>query len=275
MLFSALAFALMAAFVKLASNRGIPLLEILAARCLISLVISYIDVKRKRLSVWGNNRRLLLARGLVGTFALVCVYYAVTALPLAEATLLQYTHPAFTALLALLVLKEGIQRSTVICILMSVAGLFVMVEPGIFATRTVSLPIFPVGVALLGALGSSVAYVIVRRLSQSEDPSVIIFYFPLVALPLAVVLLGDDFVVPDTKSFLVLLAVGVCTQAGQMGLTHAMRHESAGKAAAYSYIQVIFAMLLGWVVFSEIPSLWTWIGGILIISGALINASRH
>jgi len=55
-------------------------------------------------------------------------------------------------------------------------------------------------IALLGAFGSAVAYVIVKRLSASEDSSVIIFYFPLIALPLSVLLLGDDFVVPDAEA---------------------------------------------------------------------------
>jgi drug/metabolite transporter (DMT)-like permease len=54
-----------------------------------------------------------------------------------------------------------------------------------------------------------------------------------------------------------------------------MRSETAGKAAAYSYVQVIFAVLIGWVVFAELPSMWTWIGGGLIIAGALLNLSRR
>lgn len=265
----------MAACVKLVANHGIPLLEIVAARSLVSLVISYVDVRRKGISLWGTHRTLLVARGVIGALALICVYYAVMTLPLAEATLLQYMHPLFTALLALLLLKEGIQPATVICILLSIAGLAIMVDPGIFNGASPALPWFNVSIALAGALGSAVAYVLVRRLSGHEDASVIIFYFPLIALPLSVTLLGDQFVVPDTDALILLLLVGIFTQIGQLGLTHAMRCEAAGKAAAYSYVQVIFAVLLGWVVFDEIPSLWTWVGGGLIISGALVNMARR
>ena len=105
MLISALGFALMATCVKLVAIRGIPLLEIVAARSLVSLGISYVDVRRKGLSPWGTRRALLLARGVIGALALVCVYYAVATLPLAEATLLQYMHPMFAAVLALLSLS--------------------------------------------------------------------------------------------------------------------------------------------------------------------------
>ncbi len=271
MLVSALGFALMAACVKLVAQHGIPLLEIVAARSLVSLVISYIDVRRKGLSPWGTQRALLAARGVIGALALICVYYAVTTLPLAEATLLQYMHPVFTALLGLFLLREGIQLSTVICILLSIAGLVVMVEPGALSDASPALPWFNVSIALLGAFGSSVAYVIVRRLSPHEDASVIILYFPLVALPLSLVLLGDDFVMPGAGSLALLLLVGIFTQVGQLGLTHAMRWETAGKAAAYSYAQVIFAVALGWAIFHEVPSPWTWLGGALIVSGALLN----
>jgi drug/metabolite transporter (DMT)-like permease len=274
-LVSALAFALMTACVKLAANRDIPFLEIVAARALVSLVISYLDVRRKELSVWGNHRTLLVARGAVGTFALICIYYAVTTLPLAEATLLQYIHPVFTALLALLLLKERIHLSTAICILMSIFGLVIMVQPGLFKGASPALPWFSVSIALAGAFGSAVAYVLVRRLSRREDASVIIFYFPLIALPLSVLMLGDQFVMPSAEALVLLLLVGIFTQIGQLGLTHAMRHESAGKAAAYSYAQVIFAVLLGWAVFGEMPLLWTWVGGSLIVAGALLNLIRR
>jgi drug/metabolite transporter (DMT)-like permease len=271
MLMSALAFAIMTACVKLVSTHGIPVFEIVAARAIVSLIISYVDVRRKRLSVWGNNKKLLIARGAVGSLALICVYYAVTTLPLAEATILQYLHPVFTALLALVFLKERIQRSTIICILFCILGLVLIVSPEMTLSAGDELPLFSVAVALMGALGSAIAYVIVKRLSCTEDSSVIIFYFPLMALPLSVVLLGDNFVMPDAEALVLLVLIGIFTQIGQIGLTKAMQTEVASKATAYSYIQVVFSIIFGWLLFSEIPSIWTWAGGALIIIGALIN----
>ncbi len=270
MLLSAFGFALMSACVKYTSNYGIPVFEIVAARALVSLVISYIDVKRKGISPWGNNKPLLFVRGAVGTCALMCVYYAVTTLPLAEATILQYVHPVFTALLGLLLLKERIQQSTMICIAFCLAGLLVMVQPSMGGEQS-ELPMFSIMIALCGALGSSIAYVIVRKLSQTEDSSVIILYFPLVALPVSMFLIGDDFVWPSLFITAMLVLVGIFTQIGQYGLTKAMQTQDAGKASAYSYVQIIFSALIGIWVFNEIPSIWTYIGGSLIVTGALIN----
>lgn len=271
MLLSAFGFALMSACVKYISLYGIPVFEIVAARALVSLIISYIDVKRKRISIWGNNKPLLFVRGAVGTTALMCVYYAVTTLPLAEATILQYVHPVFTALLGVLFLKERVQQSTMICIAFCLAGLVVMVQPSMTSDLTHELPLFSVIIALCGAFGSSIAYVIVRKLSQTEDSSVIIFYFPLVALPISTLLIWNDFVWPSFFLTIMLVLVGIFTQIGQYGLTKAMQTQAAGKASAYSYVQIIFSALIGIWVFNEVPSIWTYLGGGLIVTGALIN----
>ncbi|MGD1463306.1 DMT family transporter [Vibrio harveyi] len=271
MVLSAFGFALMSATVKHVSLHGIPVFEIVAARALVSLVISYLDVKRKGISVWGNNKPLLFARGAVGTMALMCVYYSVTTLPLAEATIFQYIHPVFTALLAVFFLKERIQFSTFICIALCLLGVYVMVRPETGPDAEHPLPMFSVMIAILGAFGSSIAYVIVRKLSQTEDSSVIIFYFPLVALPASILLIGDQFVMPDLYLTMMLVLVGVFTQIGQLGLTKAMQTQEAGKASAYSYVQIIFSVVLGIVFFGELPAAWTYLGGALIVTGALIN----
>ncbi|WP_445177076.1 DMT family transporter [Psychromonas algarum] len=271
MVMSAFAFSVMTACVKLVSTHNIPVFEIVAARAIVSLIISYIDIKRKKIPVWGNNKILLVARGAVGTFALICLYYAVTTLPLAEATLLQYIYPVFTAILAFFFLKERIQRSTLICILLCLLGLLAMVKPNLSMSGETVLPWFSVFIALIGALGSGTAYVIVKRLSKVEDSSVIIFYFPLIALPLSLILLGDNFVMPDTQALILLLFVGIFTQIGQVGLTKAMQTEVAAKVSAFSYVQVVFSAILGLLIFNEVPSIWTLLGGSLIILGALIN----
>lgn len=271
MFLSALGFSLMTASVKAVHEYGIPVFEIVAARALVSFVISYADVKRKRISVWGNNRPLLLLRGAVGTFSLICVYYSVTSLPLAEATILQYTHPIFTALLAVFFLKERIQPATLICIVLCILGLYCILLPELDGSTEVNLPAFSVIVALIGAFGSSIAYVIVRKLSQTEDSSVIILYFPMIATPISILLVWNDFIWPDLHLTFMLIMIGVFTQIGQYGLTKAMKTQEAGKASAFSYVQIVFSIVIGLVYFDEIPAVSTYIGGTLIVVGALFN----
>ena len=272
MVMSAFGFALMGALVKTLSAEGIPVLQIVAARALVSLVLSYVDVRRKKLSLLGERKGLLCARALVGSFALFFVYYSVANLPFAEATVLQYLHPMFTAFLAVIFLKESLRWPTVVCVWLSFLGLLVIVRPAfLFGGVSGSYDQWAIGAAILGAFGSGVAYILVRKLSATEDPSVIIFYFPLFALPLSVLLLGDAFVLPSLWQTVLLLLVGVMTQIGQVGLTRAMQTESASRATSFSYLQVVFAILLGWLFFAEVPSVWVVVGAVLIIVGSLVN----
>lgn len=275
MFLSALFFAMMGGCVKAAFLQGIPVLEILAARAFISLGLSYLDIRRKRISPWGENRLLLFARGVMGTVALVCIFYAVTILLLAEATLLQYLYPVFTSVLAFFFLKEKIFKSTVLSILLSLTGLLIIVQPDFLFGRvglgSNPIPMDGLLFALLGALGTSFAYVLVRRLSAAESPSVIIFYFPLVALPVSCLMLGSGFVMPQGISWLLLIAVGIFTQIAQFFLTLAIKNETAGKVTAFSYVQVIFSAIIGWVFFSENLTATTLLGAVFIIGGAMVN----
>lgn len=276
MLLSALGFSLMAACVKEVSGLGIPVFEIVAARAIVSAIISYADIKRKNIPLWGHNKVLLIARGIVGSLALIFVYYAITTLPLAEATLLQYLHPVFTAILALFFLKETIQRSTVACIVISLLGLFIIIQPNLAQPNLqldsgVQYPWFSIASAVLGAFGSAVAYVIVKKLTKTDDSSVIIFYFPLIAFPVSMIMLGSDFVMPSLAATGLLILVGIFTQVGQVGLTKALHSADANKATAYAYVQVLFSVFIGWAYFSEVPMLTTIIGGGFIMIGALIN----
>ena len=132
-------------------------------------------------------------------------------------------------------------------------------------------PWLSIGAGVLGAFGSAVAYIIIKKLTKTDDSSVIIFYFPLIALPISIILLGDDFVVPSLAATGLLILIGIFTQIGQVGLTKALNSADASKATAYSYVQVLFSVFIGWAYFSEVPVFTTIIGGSLIMVGALVN----
>lgn len=269
MLLSALGFALMGAMVKICGSAGIPLLEIIAVRAGISVLLSLADIRRARVNPLGQQRLLLFARGLVGFVSLCCVFYAVLNLPYAEATILQYLHPVFTAGLAFLFLKEVPAKTTVACVALSLLGLIAMLLPSLGATQTkVWLPVLA---GLGGAFGSGLAYTLVRKLAPTEHPAVIVLYFPMVCLPCALLLGGDQFVWPDLATGFALLGVGCFTQVGQICLTRAMQTDSASRATSLSYLQIIFAAILGLLLFGEYPDSYALTGAALILTGALIN----
>ena len=272
MLISALAFALMAALVKEAGQLGIPLLQIIFVRALVSVVLSLIDIGRSRVHPLGNRKALLFARGFSGFLALTGVFYALFHLSMAQATVLQYLHPVFTALLAFLFLAERPTTATLACIALSLLGLVCMVVPYWTASDTTTAPLWPVIAGLGGAFGSGVAYTLVRKLVITEHPSVIVLYFPLICVPGVLVLGGADFVWPTTAGWWVLLGVGCFTQLGQLALTKAMQLDAASRVTSLSYVQIIFAAILGWLAFGEIPTRATLLGGGLILLGAIVSA---
>jgi drug/metabolite transporter (DMT)-like permease len=266
---SAFAFSVMTLFVKLAGER-IPSQEIVLARSLVSAVISYGLLRRANVPPWGNDRPGLWLRGLTGFAALSCVYAAVTHLPLAEATVIQYLNPTFTALLAGVFLGESISRATFGATLLCLAGVVLVARPeAIFGAGSDSLDPFWVAVAVLGAFGSACAYVVVRRLARTEHPLVIVFYFPLVNIPAALPFVARDFVWPVGIDWLWLLGVGLATQVGQMSLTYGLVALPASQATSLSYLQVVFAALFGIAVFGDWPDLPNLAGAGLVIAGSI------
>lgn len=271
MAISALAFALMGSLVKLAGEMGVPLLQIIFVRAVISVVLSLWDLRRYSGNPLGNRRGLLLARGLSGFLALMGVFYALMHLPLAQATMLQYLHPVFTALLAFIFLWERPSAATVICVLLSLIGLGCMVSPYWVSAEAFGLSHLAVLAGLGGAFGSGVAYTLVRKLVATEHPSVIVLYFPLVCIPGTLLLGSGQFIWPTAAGWLILVGIGCLTQLGQVALTKAMQSDSASRATSLSYIQILFAAALGWVFFAETPTITTLVGSSFILLGAAIS----
>ncbi len=275
MMLSALAFSVMTVLVKLVGER-IPSQEIVVARAIVSLVLSWSLLRRAGLSPWGEDRLWLWIRGGLGFAGLSCVYGAVTHLPLAEATVLQYLHPPLTAIFAGLFLREAITRRVLVATSISMIGVVLVTRPTLlFGDGASDLDPFWVGVAVAGAAFSAAAYVVVRRLSRSEDALVIVFYFPLVTVPAGIPTMLPNFIWPEGSEWVFLLGIGLATQVGQVSLTRGLAVLPAAHGTALSYLQVVFAVVWGVLIFGEQPDIWTVVGGALVISSALGLARRR
>jgi drug/metabolite transporter (DMT)-like permease len=274
MLASALSFSVMSVFVKLGGVR-LPNSEVVLARAAVTLVLSVAWLKSRRIPMWGKRPGLLLLRGLFGLGGLTCFYYSLTVLPLAEATVIQQTSPILTALLAAVVLRERLDRVLIASLLLSAVGVLVVTRPAVlFAGEAKSLDPFAVMVAVIGAVTSAGAYVVVRILGRSEDPHVTVFYFPLVATPILVPFALVKWVWPTPLEWLYLAAVGLFTQIAQIYLTKGLAVERAGRAISVGYVQILFAALWGVLLFGEHPDAWTLVGISLMISGIVAVALR-
>ena len=162
----------------------LPVSEIVFVRSLISIVLTLTSLKRLGISPAGKRKGLLLVRGVLGTVALLCFFEALSHLPLAAATILQYTYPTFAALAAWLLLGEKVRKRVGFAVILGWLGIVLVVQPEWIGSGVTGLPISIVLIALAGALFTALAYVSVRELSRSEHPLVIVYYCPLVSIPL-------------------------------------------------------------------------------------------
>jgi drug/metabolite transporter (DMT)-like permease len=273
MAYGAFWFSLMSLLVKTAGQR-LPSSEIVLARAIVSLVLSYALLRQARVPIWGNDPKLLTLRGLLGAAALACFYYALVHLPLAEATVIQYTNPVFTALLAAWLLRERLGVREGACVAASLGGVLLIARPGFLFGAEHAIDPVTVGIALLGALLSAGAYVTIRRLARTEHPLVIVFYFPLVTVPATIPLVVPVAVWPRGWEWLLLLGVGVTTQIAQVYMTRGLQLLPAARATTVGYTQIVFAALWGALFFAEIPDRWSFAGAALIIASTLALATR-
>lgn len=273
MVVSALSFSLMGVCVKQVGGR-IPVAEVVFARAIVSVALSWWLLHRAGIPAWGKRRWLLIWRGAIGTAALVCVYAALAALPLAAATVLQYLYPPFTALLAWLMLGEPIGKRVLAAMALGWLGVLLVAQPAGLLQGGATLAVVPVLIAVAGALFTAFAYVSVRSLGTSEHPLVIVFYFPLVALPLSLPLVALNPVLPTPAELLWLVGVGVFTQLGQVYLTRSLTALPAARATAISYVQVLFAGGWGWLLFGESIDSWTIAGAGLVLAATLVSLSH-
>ncbi|MEY4801019.1 MAG: hypothetical protein RLZZ213_1466, partial [Cyanobacteriota bacterium] len=273
MVASALSFSLMGVCVKQVGGR-IPVAEVVFARAIVSVALSWWLLHRAGIPAWGKRRWLLIWRGAIGTAALVCVYAALAVLPLAAATVLQYLYPPFTALLAWLMLGEPIGKRVLAAMALGWLGVLLVAQPAGLLQGGATLALVPVLIAIAGALFTAFAYVSVRSLGTSEHPLVIVFYFPLVALPLSLPLVALNPVLPTPAELLWLIGVGVFTQLGQVYLTRSLTALPAARATAISYVQVLFAGGWGWLLFGESIDSWTIAGAGLVLAATLVSLSH-
>ncbi|GAB4260118.1 MAG: DMT family transporter [Deferrisomatales bacterium] len=265
MLAATFLFSLMGALVK--HLRHIPAHEVVFFRAGVSLVACAYLLRRAGTSPWGTNRKLLLARGAAGTVALVAFFYTLQRMPLASAVTIQYLSPAFTILLSAVVLREPANRLQWACFLVCFAGVALLKG---FDPR-VSVPDLSLG--LMAAFASAVAYNVVRRLRATEAPLVVVFYFPLVTLPVIGPYTLTHWVAPRGMDWVWLVAVGLLTQAAQVHLTKAYHLEKAANISHFTYLGSLMALALGYVLFREgVP--WPSLGGIALVLAGVLAATR-
>jgi drug/metabolite transporter (DMT)-like permease len=263
MLGSTLAFALMQICVKYLPH--IPAHELILFRSIISIVLSVAMLQKLGIPLLGNNKKVLLMRGIFGTTALLLFFYTLQNIPLASAVTLQYLSPIFTALFAAIFLKEKMQIKQWLYFGVSFAGVALIKG---FDER-ISLTFMLIGIC--SAMFSGMAYTCIRQLKDTEHPVVVVLYFPLVAIPIMSVLSYLNWVTPQGIDWLYLLLMGLFTQIAQILMTKGIQSGLANKMISLKYVGTIYALAIGYILFGESYGIMSLLGIAMVISGVVLN----
>ncbi len=263
MMVATLFFALMNVCVKLLPH--IPAVEIVFFRSIATLVLSYAFLKKGNIPIWGNNKKLLLLRGITGSISLILYFRLMQEIPLASANVLVFLAPIFTTIMGIFLNNEKVAWVQWIFFAMSFAG--VVFIRG-FDARITN---FDLLLGILASLTSAMAFNIIRKLNTSEHPLVIMMYFPMVTLPFTGIFCLFHWTTPVGTDWLVLLAVGILTHIAQLYMTKAYQQDEVSKVSSVRYLGILYALGFGYIFFDEHFNWAVYAGMALVLLGVVLN----
>ena len=270
---AAFCFALMNLFVRLSGD--LPVMQKSLFRNLVAAGIALAMIVKEREKIQfrteqasaAKNLGFLLVRAGAGTIGILCNFYAVGTLNIADASMLNKLSPFFAIIFSIFVLKERPKRKEWLAVIVAFLGALFVVKPS-FHMESI-----PALIGLCGGLFAGLAYTFVRKLGQNGvKGNLIVFFFStfscLVVLP-GVIL---QYKPMTGQQLLFLLLAGLAAAGGQFSITAAYTKAPAKEISVFDYTQVIFAALLSLVVLGEWPDVYSFIGYAIIIGTAVAKA---
>jgi drug/metabolite transporter (DMT)-like permease len=263
MLLSTLSFAFMNAIVKY--SIGYPTMQIVFFRAFGTLVITFSYLKFTGISQWGNQKKLLIYRGIVGVAAMALFFWGVHYISVGSAVTLRYVSPIFAGVLAVLFLKETIKPLQWVFFLVAFFGVYLIKS---FDASNSNFGIFLV---LLAAFFSAVVYILITKIGKGDHPVVVVHYFVLIGTLVGGV--GSFFVwkPPVFSDFLLLSSLGFFGFFGQLFMTKAFQNAQAHMVAPFKYVEVLFTLFFGVFILFETYSIYHLIGTFLVIFSLVLN----
>ncbi len=245
---------------------GIPSHEIVLFRSVITFIITFYLLRRNNIAPLGKSHRLIMiGRGVAGSIALMIFFYTIKHLPLATAVTVGYLSPIFTIIFASLLLREHVNWKQWLFFAFSFTGIVFINGIELNGDTTLVL------LGVLGAACSGLAYNALRKTAGFVDPLVVVFYLPLITIPVITPFCVQHWVTPHGWEWLILLGVGVVTQFAQLNMTKAYQMERAGSIANWAYLGVVFALIFGYFIFEERYDVVAIFGMLIVVAGIISN----
>lgn len=217
-----------------------------------------------------GSLKLYALRGVVHGLGVMLWFYAMARIPIAEVTAIGFTSPIFTVIGAALFLGERLDARRVICVALGFVGTMIILRPGAQAIAPGALA------QLCAAPLFACSFIVAKKLTATESSSAIVAYL---SVAVTIVLLPPAMMVwrePTMVELGWLLVTAALATAGHYTLARAMRHADLTFLQPFSFLQLVWASLLGLYLFGESLDVWTWIGGgVIVASATLLSVSAR
>lgn len=263
MLLSTLSFAFMNALVKYLIDYST--FQLVFFRSLGSLGITFAVLKTQKIPVWGNQKRLLVYRGLVGVTSMILFFWGIHYISIGGAVTLRYVSPIFAGILAVFFLSEVIKPIQWLFFLMAFAGVFLI------KSYDPSGSSFGVFLVLLAAFFSAVVYILISKIGKGDHPVVVVHYFMLIATLVGGVGSFFSWKTPNHEDLLLLSSLGLFGFFGQLFMTKAFQNAEAHMVAPFKYVEVLFTLVFGVFVLRETYDFYHLLGTFFVIFGLVLN----
>lgn len=259
-------FSLMNTFVRLAGD--IPSIQKSFFRNLIAFIFAFVIMRKENVCIKPRKDALggLMVRSVCGTVGILCNFYAVDHLVIADASMLNKLSPFFAIIFSLLFLKEKVSLMQWALVIGAFAGSLLIIKPSFS-----NADMFPAIIGFIGGMGAGAAYTAVRKLSgMGVKGTYVVFFFSgfscLVTLPSLIF----DYHAMTLIQLLYLILAGCSAAAAQFSITAAYFNAPAKEISVYDYSQVIFSAIIGMIVFGQMPDIFSIAGYIIICAMAVI-----
>ena len=262
-LLSAFFFCLMSVFVRLAGD--VPTMQKAFFRNIVAAILAAVLLARSKSGFSFQKKNLpdLLLRSSIGTAGILCNFWAVDHLRIADANILNKLSPFFAILMSIFILKEKPNRIEWLSVLLAFIGAAFVAKP------SAGIASFPALIAILGGFTAGTAYTYVRKLGlEGERGPVVVMFFSAFSTLVLLPNLLLHYHPMTMKQLIFLIFAGMSAAGGQLSITTAYQNAPARDISVFDYSQVVYAAIFGLILFGEIPDVWSIAGYVIIIGTA-------
>lgn len=210
-----------------------------------------------------------VTRSVIGLFAMLTWFTALTLMPLAEAVALSFTVPLFATAAAPFLLNEKVGWRRGSATFVGFLGTLILLRPETAAIEPAAI------LVLLSAVAMASSVITVKKLSRTESTNAMVTYMVLILTPLSLVPALFVWKTPGFEELLFLIALGGAGTAGHIAMTRAFAVTDISAILPFDYLRLPFVAILGFLLFQEVPDIWTWVGSGVIAVAAIYIAQRE